>query len=289
LRTQVKTVRADQAAVLSERDFRRLSAFIHDVCGIKMSGAKKTMLETRLRKRLRELRMDDYGAYADYLFSPEGMDRELVRMIDAVTTNKTDFFREPGHFQFLSARALPDFLNRSVSGRGPKLRIWSAGCSTGEEPYTIAMVLNEFASSKPGFGFSVLATDICTTVLEKAKLAIFEEERIIPVPPELRRKYFLRSRDRKRRLVRVVPGLRSTVTFRRLNFMEDFEFREPMEIIFCRNVIIYFDRQTQEALIRRLCNCLAPEGLLFLGHSETLGGFNLPLEQVASTVYRKRA
>ncbi|MRR58200.1 MAG: chemotaxis protein CheR [Deltaproteobacteria bacterium] len=278
-----------EEAMLSEREYRRLSAFIEDICGIKMSGAKKTMLETRLRKRLRTLDLAGYADYVEYLFSPQGMERELVEMINVVTTNKTDFFREPGHFDYLTEKAIPELLRRSSPDYGRKLRVWSAGCSTGEEPYTLAMVLNEFASSRPAFRFSILATDICTTVLEKGKLAIYEQERIAQVAPDLRRKYFLRSKDRQRGLVRVAPELRSAVRFRRLNFMdENFALTEPMEIIFCRNVIIYFDRATQEALINKFCDCLTPGGFLFLGHSETLSGLQVPLVQVNSTIYRKR-
>ncbi|MBI1920539.1 MAG: protein-glutamate O-methyltransferase CheR [Geobacter sp.] len=276
------------SARLSTGDFNRLSRFIHESCGIRMTPAKKTMLEARLQKRLRSLGMGSFSDYLDYLFSAAGEREEVVRMIDQVTTNKTDFFREPDHFDYLSQVLLPQWVHGTPGG--PRFRAWSAGCSTGEEPYTLAMVLQEFAGSLPGFDFKILATDISTLVLEKAHQAVYPEERVHPVPLHLKRKYFLRSRDRSAGLVRVVPELREKVCFRHLNFMaDDFGLREEQDIIFCRNVIIYFDRPTQERLLQRLCRQLAPGGHLFMGHSETLSGLNVPLTAVYPTVYRKLA
>lgn len=275
-------------ASLSDKDFNRLSEFIHSECGIKMPPAKKTMLEARLLKRLRSLGMTSFRDYCDYLFSPEGTERELVHMIDMVTTNKTDFFREPSHFDYLTQSALPELMR--LPGRGTRrgVMVWSAGCSTGEEPYTLAIVMSEFARACPGFGFSVLATDISTRVLDKAKAAIYEQERIESIPPDLKHRYFLRGKDKSKGLVRVAPELRALVRFRRLNFMDDdFGFREQMDIIFCRNVVIYFDRATQEVLINRFCRHLVPGGYVFMGHSETLHGLDIPLIQVAPTIYRK--
>lgn len=274
--------------IMSDREFERFSGFIHKECGIKMPPAKKAMLQTRLQKRLRLLEMNSFSRYADHVFGPEGMKTELIAMIDAVTTNKTDFFREPGHFDYLTGTALPELIGNGPAGFRKGMTVWSAGCSTGEEPYTLAMVLEEFAGRCPGFDFAILATDISTQVLEKAKAAIYDEERVAPVPAALKTKYLLRSKDRKSGVVRIVPELRSRVRFRRLNFMDgDFGMREPLDIIFCRNVIIYFDFQTQTALLNRLCRHLVPGGYLFMGHSETLNGMNLPLTPVSSSVYRK--
>jgi len=166
--------------------------------------------------------------------------------------------------------------------------VWSAGCSSGEEPYTLAMVLSEFAAGCADFDYRILATDICTQVLEKAQMAVYPEERIAPVPPLLKRKYLLRGKDTSSGLVRVVPELREKVRFCHLNLMAgDFGMRQPMDIIFCRNVIIYFDRPTQERLLNRLCAHLSPGGYLFMGHSETLSGLDVPLTSVYPTVYRK--
>ncbi len=277
-------------STLSDRDFQRLSTFIHTECGIKMPPSKKTMLESRLQKRLRSLGIKSFPQYCDYLFSQDGMENEFVHMIDVVTTNKTDFYREPRHFDYLVQDALPELMAKHGAGIRRNLMIWSAGCSTGEEPYTLAMVLNEFAQRCPGFKFrfTILATDISTKVLEKAKKAIYEHDRIAPVPPDQKKKYLLKSRDNKRGLVRIVPELREAVKFRRLNFLEgSFGMREPMDVIFCRNVIIYFDRPTQETLLNRFYDHLCPGGYMFLGHSETLHGLNVPLVQVSPTVYRK--
>lgn len=274
-------------AAMTDREFARFSEFIYDTCGIKMPPVKKTMLEARLQKRLRKLGISSFKDYSEYLFSCTGAETELVHLIDVVTTNKTDFFREPAHFDYLVSQALPELMERTGAGLRKPLSIWSAGCSSGEEPYTLAMVLSEF-SEQQNISFSILATDICTTVLDKARLAVYDEERIDPVPMALRRKYLLRGKGEQKGLVRVVPPLRHRITFRRLNFMDgDFGMREPMDIIFCRNVVIYFDKTTQERLLNKFYRQLIPGGYLFMGHSETLSGLDVPFVQMASTVYRK--
>ncbi len=273
------------AKPMSDREFLLLSDFIHSQCGIKMPLVKKIMLEARLRKRLRSLGKTSFREYFEHLFeSPAGKD-ELVHMIDAVTTNKTDFFREPAHFSYLAENILPEFI-RTNGGRA--FLIWSAGCSSGEEPYTLSMVLSEFREEHPGFRFSMLATDISTKVLEKARMGIYEEERVATIPPALKHKYIMRGKDPSRGLVRVVPELRSLVLFQHMNLMDDHPvLPEPADVIFCRNVMIYFDRETQERILGRLCRSLKPGGYLFLGHSETVHRFDLPLVRVVSTVHRK--
>lgn len=268
---------------MDDRIFGRLSEFIMTELGIKMPASKKTLLEARLQKRLRELGMNSHEEYCEYLFSPRGMDEELVNLVDVVTTNTTDFFREPKHFDLLTNKVLPALTARNPRG----LRIWSAGCSSGEEPYTLAMVLCEYARSCGGLDFRILGTDISTRVLRTAVRAVYAEAKIGPIPAELRRRYLLRSKDHTRRLVRIGPEAREHVRFRRLNFMEEFSFKEHLDIIFCRNVVIYFDRRTQEALFSRFCRKLAVGGYLFIGHSESLAGMNLPLEPVAPTVYKR--
>ncbi len=247
------------------------------------------MLQARLQRRLRCLSMKSYGEYCDYIFSPEGMQEELTRMIDLVTTNKTDFFREPAHFDYLVENCLPALADPDGLGFRKRVAVWSAGCSTGEEPYTLAMVLSEYAEESPGFQFSLLATDISTRVLQTAAVGIYDSEKVHPVPIAMKRKYLLRNKDRSKDLVRIAPGLRALVKFRQLNFMDaDFGIAEPMDVIFCRNVIIYFDKKTQEKLLLRFCRHLAPGGYVFLGHSETIFGMDLPLVQMAPTVYRKK-
>lgn len=253
-----------------------------------MPPAKKTMLEARLQKRLKALAIPSFEKYGDYVFSPEGRASELVHLIDVVTTNKTDFFREPAHFEFLVKTAIPSILQaRGDLSREP-LKIWSAGCSTGEEPYTLAMVLSEFAESRPDFRAAITASDICTQVLQTAKTAIYPEDRTDPIPLNLKKKYLLRSREKTKALVRIAPRLRSLVSFRRINFMDDdFGIAEKMDIIFCRNVVIYFDKPTQLILMRKFHRQLRPGGYLFIGHSETLSGLDVDFKPVASTVYRK--
>lgn len=271
---------------LSEANFNKLRALIYNECGITLNADKKTMLEVRLKRRLRSLNLSSYTEYCRSLFAPGGAATELVHMIDAVTTNKTDFFRERDHFDYLTTKALPDLDARN--GKDRNVLFWSAGCSTGEEPYTLAMVLNEYARAHSGFTFSILATDISNAVLAKATMGVFKSEIVEPVPLNLRKKYLTRSRDPESELVRIVPELRAKVEFRRLNFMDaDYGLTETPEVIFCRNVIIYFDRPTQVRLLGRLARHLAPGGYLFAGHSESLQNMGLPLTCTGPSVYRK--
>jgi chemotaxis protein methyltransferase CheR len=228
--------------------------------------------------------MTDFSQYCDYVFSPQGQEGEICNLIDVVSTNTTEFFREPGHFEILSRQVLPAW--RKKHG-GRRLNVWSAGCSSGEEPYTLAMVLSDFAKANPGFCFHILATDISTQVLAKAARAIYPEERLSPDLQAIKKKYFLRGKGRLSGMVRVIPELRERVSFERLNFMDNFHFKTPQDIIFCRNVTIYFDRKTQEALIGKFCSNLIPGGYLFIGHSESITGMEVPLMQRAPTVYQR--
>lgn len=268
------------------RDYTRLCNLIYDEAGIRLGSEKKTMLEVRIKRRLKALDLSSYAQYCDYLFHREGLSEELIPLIDVVTTNKTDFFREPGHFNFLVERALPELTLHNEDSR--PLLVWSAGCSTGEEPYTLAMVLSEYAQSHPGFRFRIIATDICTDVLAKAELGIYSKDAVAPVPTALRQKYLMASRDPGSNRVRVVPELRRLVEFRRLNFMDtDYGISEKADAIFCRNVIIYFDRQTQEKVLAKLSRHLVPNGYMFVGHAETLHDMDLPLSPVAPALYRR--
>lgn len=272
--------------MLSNADFGRLRRLIYMQAGIDLSASKKTMLELRIKRRLRTLSLNSYSQYCEYLFAHHGQKEEIIHLIDVVTTNKTDFFREAGHFEILVQKAVPEAWARNASGR--QLLIWSAACSTGEEPYTLAMVLNDYALAHPGFRFRVLATDISTTVLAKAKLGVYSYEVVRPVPHDMQRRYFMRSRDPDSKVTRVVPELRQLVEFRRLNFMDsDFGLSERADIIFCRNALIYFDRPTQEQILQKLTRHLVPAGYLFVGHAETLHDMDIPLAPVAPALYRK--
>ncbi len=270
---------------ISSRDYARLCQLIYSEAGIHLGTERKTMLEVRIKRRLKILDLHSYGEYCDYLFGHEGLRHEIVHLIDVVTTNKTDFFRESGHFDFLVEKALPELTDR-ISGR--QFLIWSAGCSTGEEPYTMAIVLSEYALTHPGFRFRILATDISNLVLAKAELGVYSNYVVAPVAPALRHKYFMRSREPGSDKQRVVPELRRLVEFRRLNFMDvDYGVAEKADAIFCRNVIIYFDRPTQERILKKLCDCLSPGGYLFVGHAETLHDMHLPVTPVAPALYRR--
>jgi chemotaxis protein methyltransferase CheR len=271
---------------ISNSDFVRLRDLIYAQSGINLSADKKTMLELRIKRRVRSLDLNSFAQYCEYLFGQQGQREEIVHLLDVVTTNKTDFFREPAHFEYLVQKSLPDLMSRNASGR--ELLVWSAGCSTGEEPYTLAIVLSEYGLTHAGFRFRLLATDISTTVLEKAHLAVFNTDVARPVPADLRRKYFLRGRDPASNRIRVVPELRELVEFRRVNFKDDsFGLTEKADVIFCRNVIIYFDRPTQEQILQKLARQLLPGGYFFVGHAEALHDMDLPLVPVAPAAYRK--
>ncbi len=272
-------------AKMSEKDFNRLSHFIYTEYGIKMPPAKKVMLQSRLQKRLRELNIASYREYTDYVFSKEG-ESEIIHMIDVVSTNKTDFFREPAHFEFLTNYVLPEFVQINQSRR--PLKLWSAGCSSGEEPYTISIVLNEFLEKQPAFDYSIFATDISTIVLEKAVTAVYHEDRVAMIPMSLKKKYLLKSKDKEQKNVRIVPALRHRVHFQRLNFMDNtYNVNETFDVVFCRNVLIYFDRETQEKVINKLCRNLRKDGYFFLGHSESITSIDVPLRQVKPTVFQR--
>ena len=270
--------------MMSRRNFSRLAAHIYEVSGIKMPETKKTMLEGRLRRRLRAVGVETLDGYCDYLFTGDNLAAEGLHLINAVTTNKTDFFREPAHFDYLVAHALP-----SLQARGIRtLRAWSSACSTGPEPYTLAMVLDDYAARNGGPDYGILATDLDTEVLATARAGIYPAELIDPVPAALRQKYVMASKDPARREVRIVPRLRSAIGFARMNLMDDrYPVGDPMHLIFCRNVLIYFDKPTQKKVVSQLYDCLAPGGYLLLGHSESITGLGLPLQQVANTVFRR--
>jgi chemotaxis protein methyltransferase CheR len=273
---------------LTIRDFRRLAKFIHDYSGIKLPESKKTMVEGRLRKRVAATGFAHLTAYCRHLFEEGGLAAETISLIDVMTTNKTEFFREPEHFRFLAEVALPEFAAARRAAPQTPIKVWCAASSIGAEPYTLAMVLADASQRLGGFRFNVVATDISTRVLETAALAIYPEAMIAPVPIDMRQRYLLRSRQASRGLVRVGPELRRLVSFARLNLMDaSYPMDRDMDAIFCRNILIYFDKPTQNAVLTRLCNHLRPGGYLVLGHSESLAGFDLPVKAIGSTVFRR--
>jgi chemotaxis protein methyltransferase CheR len=284
----MKASAAPAADKLSPADFQRLAVYIQRIAGIKMPPVKHSMVEGRLRRRVAALGAPSFSAYCDQVFTQGEDGEELVNLIDAVTTNKTDFFREPQHFETLTAAVLPGL----DTARRP-VKIWSAACSTGAEAYTLAMVLSEFMARQRGNFLAmpapaILATDLCTTVLETARRGIYPHAMIAPVPPELRQRYVSRGRGAQANMVRIVPALRAMVRFGQMNLMlPRYPVEADFDIIFCRNVLIYFDRETQIAVLRRLCDRLAPGGVLAVGHAEAVQNLDLPLAAIGHTIFRK--
>lgn len=269
---------------ISARQFKALAELIQLETGINIKSSKKTMLEGRLRRRARALGVDTVGGYCDLVIGGQVDPDELEHLINAVTTNKTDFFREPGHFDYLTSTVLPLYAEEECR----QIRCWSAACSTGAEPYTIAMLLDDFTSKNRGIDYRLIATDIDTEVLATAMKGIYPREQVEPVPAPLRRRYILESKDPQRQEIRIAPEIRRRVGFGRLNLIDDsYALDQPVHLIFCRNVLIYFDKQTQEQVVQRLCEQLLPGGYLFLGHSESITGFKHDLTQVAGTVFRR--
>lgn len=270
---------------LTEKDFKRLSEFIYGNYGIKMPREKKTMLEGRLAKRLRANNIPSFSEYCDFVFSEQGMDQEIIHMINVVSTNKTDFFREAAHFEFLYDNILPEF-----SAEGRDINIWSSACSSGEESYTTAMVISEYNRvAQAPVPFHIFGTDISSDILYKALLGVYKEERIANIPTTYKKRYFMANKDPQKKLVRVIPELRKTCSFLRMNLMDPaYPIQEQFDVIFCRNVLIYFDRPTQEAVINKLCDHLTPGGYFFLGHSESAMGMDVPLEGIKPSIFRKK-
>jgi len=283
--------RPDMSATLSidsfsDHNFNQLAALIQSYSGIKMPPAKRTMLATRLRPRLTALGLDDVDAYCGYLFEAGGLTQELIHLVNAVTTNKTDFFREPVHFEFLRDHILPTCM---AAGQR-EVKLWSAAASIGAEAYTAAMVLEEFRRANRGPDYSILATDISTEVLELAVKGQYASAMLDPVPSALRGRYLLQARDPKRDQLRIIPQLRAKIAWGRVNLMDEhYQAGRDMDVIFCRNILIYFDRPTQHKVLARLCRHLAPGGYLILGHSESGAGADLPVVQVQNTIFQQAA
>jgi len=273
-------------ARMSDEEFRKLSRFITEQAGIKMPDVKKVMLQSRLQKRLRHLNMTSFKEYVEYVFSEDGLQNELIHMLDVVSTNKTDFFREPVHFEFMEKHILPEYI-RQFPAKQP-IKFWSAGCSSGEEVYTIAMTISEFRKDSPELDYSIFGTDISTNILQKAVDAIYKEEKTTMMPLELKKKYLLRSKERTRKLVRIIPELRKKAVYKRMNLMDDhYPVKETFDVIFCRNVLIYFNRDKQEKVIRQLIEKLRKGGYFFIGHSESIMGMDVPLQQIRPTIFKR--
>jgi chemotaxis protein methyltransferase CheR len=275
----------ESALHLSDRHFKTISRLIEGQVGIKLPAGKRLMLEGRLHKRVRALNYTGVNEYVENLFEDGRFDSEIAHLIDVVTTNKTDFFREPSHFAFMREVAVPALLK---SRSRADLKIWSSACSTGMEAYTAAMVLDDMTRKGFRFRFRILGTDISTAVLRAARAAIYTTDMLAPVPPEFIKRYFLSSRDRSSGEVRVVPELRRMTNFMRMNLMDsNYPVDRDVDLIFCRNVLIYFERETQRKVVEQLCAHLRPGGYLMVGHSESMIHSVVPgLKQVQPTIFR---
>jgi chemotaxis protein methyltransferase CheR len=270
---------------IEEADFRRLSSFIMGQFGIKLPPSKKILLQCRLQKRIKILQLSSFKEYTDYVLSPKGKSEEVMHMIDAVSTNKTDFFREPIHFDFLVNQGIKDYL--ATSGKR-SLTVWSAGCSSGEEPYTLAMVLKEYAETTGYIDFGITATDIAESVLQQAMAGIYAEEKTRIIPFELKKKYLLKGKNAFEHKMKIGQEIRDKVDFRMFNLLSsDYSVVGNFDIIFCRNVLIYFDRDIQYKILDQFCRVLKKGGYLFLGHSESINGFSLPLQPIKPTIFMK--
>jgi len=275
---------ADGFFRMDEESFARLSQYVTQAYGIQLPATKKSMVESHLDKKVKSLGMSSYKELIDFIFSDESNEGELFHVLDLITTHKTDFFREASHFQFLTQQFLPRYQEENNRN---KLNIWSAGCSTGEEPYTLLMALEEYKKAHPELTYCLLASDISIRVIQIASQGEYDIEKMETVPPEMRQTYIQTDKTDPKR-VRVKPQYRTKIQYKRINLMHDNYglIKNDLDIIFCRNVLIYFEKTTQEQVIRKFCNLLRPGGLLFLGHSESIMGMNLPLHQVGPTVYR---
>jgi chemotaxis protein methyltransferase CheR len=273
-------------ARLSAEAYRTLAALVHQHSHIHLGQDRQPMLANRLRKRLRALGLTCFDEYCALLRSPEGP-KEVEHLVDMITTNHTKFFREPEHFTFLTNHALPELAPR-LQAAGTPLRVWSAAASSGEESYTLAVVLAEFFRTCPGANWIVEATDISHRMLAQARSGIYPLERVSPVVPELLKRYFQKGVGTRAGLCRVKPELRERVGFERVNlFQAEYPLPHDQHVIFCRNVMIYFDVASRATLVQRLTRHLAPGGYLVIGHAESLMGIRHNLAPVRQSIYRK--
>jgi chemotaxis protein methyltransferase CheR len=261
---------------------RYIIDLIYQRSGIRLHEGKEALIKARLGKRLRHLGFASLPEYCDFLQAGGG-EEELERVTDALTTNFTGFLREESHFKFMVDEALPALLSPGSS----KIRVWSAACSSGEEPYSIAFYLGDRYTAAEGWDWRITASDISTKMLGKARQGIYAGERVQGLPQEWLRQYFQKGIGPWEGHYRIKRSLSERVAFRQINLIEPYHHAEPFQIIFCRNVMIYFDRATQEQLVRRLCRFLAPTGCLLIGHSESLNGLNLPLRCLRPSIYQR--
>lgn len=275
---------------LTEIDFLKFKNLIYKNTGIFLRDTKVEMVNSRLLNRLRTLKISTFTDYYNYLIRVDD-GTELLEMINCITTNKTDFFRENHHFEFMYKYILPKIKQNAYNTGNLEFKAWSAACSTGEEPYTIAIVLKDFFKDNTGWNLKVLASDLDTNVLKKAYEGVYTQEVVTPIPPHLLREYFYKGEEENKGFFKVKEKLQYIITFKKINLIDDvYPISSPLDVIFCRNVFIYFDNQTVEMIVNKFSRYLKPGGFLFLGHSESIdleGTFKGRFKLVAHTVYMK--
>ncbi|VAW85614.1 Chemotaxis protein methyltransferase CheR [hydrothermal vent metagenome] len=265
-----------------QSDFERIKKQIFDMTGISLSDAKKDMVYGRLSRRIRDLGLTDFKDYCDLVAEPDS--DELNNFINAITTNLTSFFREDHHFKFLVETALPDVMKKNRESR--KIRIWSAGCSTGEEPYSLGIVLKEALPRKHNWDIKILATDLDTDVLAKAQRGIYDLDRINGLAESRQKKWFSRGTGKQAGFVKVTDEIKNLISFKQLNLMSEWPMKGSFDIIFCRNVVIYFDKPTQRILFQRYAELLSESRYLFVGHSESLYKVSTQFKLIGNTIYQ---
>ncbi|MGA7799348.1 MAG: protein-glutamate O-methyltransferase CheR [Gammaproteobacteria bacterium] len=281
--TAPAVVQREQEFAFTDRDFRYISAFAADYAGIVLPDSKRDMVYSRLTRRLRILRLPSFAGYCDLLRSGDSV--ELSHFINALTTNLTSFFREPHHFDYLAKTLAPQLLARHQHDR--RLRVWSAGCSSGEEPYSIAMTLAESVPQPQTWDIRILATDLDSEVLERAAAGVYGMERLGTLSASRLAHWFRRGRGSQSGRARVVDSLKQMICFRRLNLMDPWPMQGLFDAIFCRNVVIYFDKSTQSRLFERFARQMHDHGQLFVGHSESLYRVSDRFQLIGNTVYRR--
>jgi chemotaxis protein methyltransferase CheR len=270
------------------REFSLLRGLIHKEAGIYLSDAKKALVVGRLSRRLRELQLRSFEAYYQVV-KVDGEER--VRMLDCICTNETHFFREPRQFEFLEQQLLPQWVARAAAGLMPRrIRVWSAACSTGEEPYSVAMTLLAHLPPASGWDLDILATDLSTRALEWAKAGIWHIEKAKEIPQDYLKAFMLRGTGGQQGVMKARAGLRSILRFERVNLNEArYPVPGPFDLVLCRNVLIYFDAASKARVVGQLLERLAPDGHLFLGHAESLNCLTERARSVGPTIYVRAA
>jgi chemotaxis protein methyltransferase CheR len=278
---------------LDEREFKLIRDLVAREVGIHLHDGKRALVQGRLLKRVRELGLESFGAYYERVVAAGGAIAdadELVTLIDRITTNETSFFREADQFAFLEGVLLPDWRAKAAAGaRSRRVRIWSAGCSTGEEPYSLAMLLMADLPREDGWSIELLATDVSSRVLRVARDAVYVESSVSTIPERLRARSLLRGHGARQGMVRIAPEVRAMVRFERLNLHRDaFPAAAAFDLVLCRNVLIYFDAKTKARIVTKLVGRVARDGLLFVGHAESVGSFDARLHALRPNVYAVR-